>query len=197
MNNTELKSFATLITGLADYYRVQISDAVIRLYWEGLKGYDYKAIESAAIAHMQNPDTGQFMPKIADIKRMMEGTTQDSALLAWSKVDKAIRQIGTYQDVVFDDPIIHRVIADMGGWIKLGDKSEDEWPFVAKEFENRYRGFKSRNEKIEYPQKMIGIANASNQHEGFKQFPPIMIGNTEKAKLVLGDNEIGKLTASK
>ena len=51
----------------------------------------------------------------ADILRMMQGTSLDSALSAWAKVDKAVRRVGTYETIVFDDEIIHRVIHDMSG----------------------------------------------------------------------------------
>jgi hypothetical protein len=34
------------------------------------------------------------------------------------------------------------VISDMGGWVLLGSKGDGDWPFIAKEFENRYRGYR-------------------------------------------------------
>lgn len=180
----ELK-FVTILTGLSDYYGRELSEGVINLYWEGLRQYDLVAVEKAMWEHTQNPDSGQFMPKIADITRVLQGRTQDQASLAWSKVDQAVRRVGTYQDVVFDDPIIHRVIVEMGGWIAFGTKTEDDWPFVAKDFENRYRGYKLRAEKPEYPPALIGIANAQNQLEGKRRMQPVLIGDQNKAKAVL------------
>jgi len=76
--------------------------------------------------HLMNPDTGQFLPKPADIVRMLGGRTLDRALMAWAKVDKAVRQIGTYESVVFDDALIHRVLHEMGGWVGMGQKTENE-----------------------------------------------------------------------
>lgn len=37
-------------------------------------------------------------------------------------------------------------------------------PFVAKEFENRYGGFKSRDEHPEYPAMLIGLATQAVQY---------------------------------
>lgn len=185
MQASDKKRFATLLSGVAEYYGKELSPGVISLYWQGLQQYDIGAVEKALWDHTQNPDNGQFMPKIADITRAMQGRTQDQAAIAWSKVDQAIRRIGTYQDVAFDDPIIHRVIADMGGWIWFGNQIEDEWPFVAKNFENRYRGYKLRGETPEYQPVLIGLANAHNQQEGFRNNPPILIGNQSSAKLVM------------
>lgn len=110
-----------------------------------MKPFDLAAVKDALNRHCVNPDNGQFMPKPADVVKLLQGSSQDGALVAWAKVDRAVRQVGTYSTVVFDDPIIHRVVQDMGGWVALGDKREKEWPFVAKEFENRYRGYPMRS----------------------------------------------------
>lgn len=185
MRDNDKKRFATILTGVADYYGKELSNGVISLYWQGLQQYDIGAVEKALWDHTQNPDNGQFMPKIADLTRAMQGRTQDQAAIAWSKVDQAVRRVGTYQDVVFDDPIIHRVISDMGGWIWFGNQKEDEWPFVAKNFENRYRGYRIRAETPEYSPVLIGMANAYNQKEGFRANPPILIGNQNQAKAVM------------
>jgi hypothetical protein len=189
----DYERFLTVLTGVADYYGKELSEGVISLYWQGLLQYDIEAVEKALWDHTQNPDNGQFMPKIADLTRAMQGRTQDQAAIAWSKVDQAVRRVGTYQDVVFDDPIIHRVIADMGGWIWFGNQVEDEWPFVAKNFENRYRGYKLRGETPEYQPVLIGMANAQNQQNGFRGNPPILIGNQRAANVVMSGGQVGPL----
>lgn len=182
----EKRRFATLMTGIADYYRKELSKVVMALYWEGLRQYDYEAVEKAMWAHTQTPDeAGRWMPMISDLTKMMQGRTQDQAQLAWSKVDKAVRQIGNWRDVAFDDASIHRVIADMGGWIALGVKKEDEWPFVAKEFEARYKGYRMRGEVPDYPPVLIGMANASNGSEGRACESPTLIGDQAKAAAVM------------
>jgi hypothetical protein len=185
MHNNDIDKFFVMLNGISDYYGKQISKGVMRLYWEGLRQYDFEAVEKAFWTHTQNPDTGQFMPKIADVAKYLKGRTTDQASQAWSKVDRAVRMIGTYADVVFDDPIIHRVIEDMGGWIGFGTKTEDEWPFVQNHFENRYRGFVMRGEVPEFQSRMIGIANAQNAVNGFPLNPPILIGNPDKANAIL------------
>lgn len=185
MKSTDKPEFASLMVALAEYYSREVSEGILGMYWQGLEQYEIGAICEALNRHMRNPDSGQFMPKIADIARMLGGSTQDAALQAWAKVDQAVRRVGTYADVAFDDPLIHRVLHDMGGWIALGQKNEDEWPFVAKEFENRYRGFRMRSEAPDYPPVMTGIAGAHNRKAGFDTDPPMLIGNPIKARLVI------------
>lgn len=184
MTPQQLDNFIEVLEAVSEQYSKPLSDGLKGLYWEGLKGYDFEAVSLAFSRHLRNTENGQFMPKIADIVKMLEGSSQDSAFAAWTKVDKAVRQVGTYSTVIFDDPLIHRVISDMGGWMQLGQKQETEWPFVAKEFENRYRGFKSRNEIPEYPKSLTGIFEAHNSKEGFKSQPPVLIGEKEKALMV-------------
>lgn len=185
----EKRRFATLITGLSDYYKSEVSRAVLGIYWEGLRHFSYEAIEKACWAHTQLPDeAGRWMPRNSDIIKMLEGSTVDKAAQAWSKVDRAVRERGTWDDVVFDDPIIHRVIADMGGWISFGTKTEGEkgeWPFVAKEFQTRYRSFRATGQIPEHPLRLSGLANSHNAAGGRPLLPPILIGDIERAKLVI------------
>lgn len=175
--------FAGLITALCDYYDKTASKGVISLYWEGLKQYDYAAIEKAAWSHTQSPDeNGRWMPKISDLNKVLQGSTKDQGAIAWSKVDRAIRTVGTYTDVAFDDALIHRVIQDMGGWVQIGSKSDEEWPFVAKEFETRYRGYRMRDEVPEYPCKLVGFASAQNGSAGLQiDLGTRLIGDEQKA----------------
>lgn len=186
MNTADKSRFVAVLTGIADYYEKTLPASVLGLYWEGLRAYDLAAIEKAMWEHTQSPDeAGRWMPKIADIKQKLEGRTQDQASIAWAKVDSAVRKVGTYRDVVFDDALIHRVISEMGGWIQLGSKGNDEWPFVAKEFENRYRGYRMRAENPEFPPVLIGLANSQNAVNGHKGQEPVLIGDTKKAQDVM------------
>ena len=185
MTDADKPKFFNLIAGVYAFYRQDISDFAGSVWWEAMKPFDLAAVADALNRHCVNPDTGQFMPKPADVVKMLSGSSQDSAMVAWAKVDKSIRQVGTYASVVFDDPIIHRVLHDMGGWVALGTKSERDWPFVAKEFENRYRGYRIRNETPEYPKSLIGIAEAQNNQNGHKSDPPVLVGDARRAKQVL------------
>lgn len=185
MLQADFEAFNALLSAVSELYGKPPSPMMQSLFWGALREYDFTAIRQAFDRHVKNPDTGQFMPKPADVIRMLAGTTQDAALVAWAKVDRTLRQVGPYRDVVFDDPLIHRALADMGGWIPLGEKTDDEWPFVAKEFENRYRGYKLRNETPEYPKILTGIANAQNSVNRKAVEQPMLVGDPIKARQVM------------
>jgi len=181
MQQSDYDDFKVLLESVTQLYGKLLSSDAIVLWWGALKHYDLPAVREGLSRHIQNPDTGQFMPKPADVVRLIGGTTQDSALQAWAKVDKAARGLGPYVSVVFDDPIIHAVLADMGGWTILGNKTEHEWPFVAREFENRYRSYRTLGRIEHYPPVLTGIADLQNESNGLPVSEPVLIGDKEQA----------------
>lgn len=185
MREQDYDAFTSMLDAVAEYYGRPLSTAMVAIYWQGLKDLELSTVRQALTQHVQNPDTGQYMPKIADIRKMIGGTTHDAALVAWTKVDQAVRSVGTYRDVVFDDPIIHRVIYDMGGWISLGSKKEEEWPFVEREFVARYRGYASKRERPVYLPVLTGISNSHNVRHGYPTEPPHLVGDPEQCRAVL------------
>lgn len=191
MQPNDFPAFRELLAGVHDFYTKDLSEFALSVWWEALKPFDYQAVSQAMSRHITNPDTGQYMPKPADVVRLFGGRTQDRALMAWAKVDRAVRSVGTYESVAFDDPLIHRVIHEMGGWVGIGQKSEDEWPFVAKEFENRYRSYAMRGEVPDYPPVLIGISEAHNAQNGQRTDPPRLIGHAETAELVMSGGTDG------
>lgn len=183
MKPNDFDAFAALLKQVAEYYRVELVPGAARLYWQALSTYDFEEVKGALTAHLHNPDTGQFMPKIADVVKLLEGNTLTQAMRAWQKVTRAITSVGTYQSVVFDDAIIHAVIDDMGGWTAIGLISEDELPFRVREFEKRYQSYRLKP-PTEYPRKLCGILEANNTKGGYDIEPPVLIGDQRAARLV-------------
>lgn len=194
MDANDFDDFRDVINSTAELYsKTDLSEFALSLWWKALEHYSFQEVKSGLSRHIRNPDNGQFMPKPADVVRAIGGTSQDNSAHAWSKVDKAVRTVGTYQDVVFDDPYIHAVLDDMGGWIRLGTETEEAWPFIQREFETRYRGLMTRGANPDCPKQLIGITNANNKKNNFKPHPPVLIGNESKARLVLqrGVEQVG------
>jgi len=185
MIDADKPKFFALMADVLAFYGKDFSVFAGGVWWEAMKPYDLRAVADALNRHCVNPDSGQFAPKPADVVKMLAGSTQDAALVAWSKVDRAVREVGTYRSVAFDDPVIHRVVTDMGGWVPLGATNESEWPFVRNEFVNRYRGYRMRSEVPEYLPVMIGITESANSEAGFKSEAPTLIGNPQAAQAVM------------
>ena len=178
--------FVKALVALAEYYGRDLSEGVIQLYWQGLSQYSIDDIEAAIGRHLQNPDTGQWMPKIADVVRMIEGTTQSSAAMAWAKVMRAVGSVGMYQSLAFDDALIHLVIDDLGGWHGICQISEAELPFLQKRFETNYRAYKLRGADVPpHPRYLVGISETLNSAKGYRSDPPRLVGDPFKAQAVL------------
>lgn len=187
MQEHDKKAFAELMVGLGEYYSVEVSRQKMLMYWQGLSCYDLPDVQRAFAQHMRNPGNGRFFPKIADVAEILDGGSKDRAAVAWSKVHNAVRTIGPYQSVVFDDPLIHCVLRDMGGWIALCDVASDKMGYRQNEFERRYAGYATSGIlPDDVPNRMIGEAEGENRARGLlTHIPkPILVGDMEKARQV-------------
>jgi hypothetical protein len=198
MVDDDKKEFAQFMGGMFAVYNKEVSPMLLRIWFEALRQYDLKAVKDALARHLLNPDNGQFLPKPADVVKLIGGTTIDTALEAWSAVDNAVRTVGTYRSVAFADPIIHKVIQDMGGWVALGNKKEDEWAFVAKEFQTRYRGIKTTGQPVDAPAQLTGIAAQQNSVAGIQyKEQPILIGKrNDSIRTIDSTHEVARLSGS-
>lgn len=174
--------FSEILTRTAEMYGTKMQPSLLELWWDVLADFDMPAIRRALTMHLRNPDTGQFMPKPADVIRMLGGTTLDAAQIAWAKVHGAVRRVGSWMDVIFDDPLIHCVLGDMGGWVLLCSTLEDEMPFKAREFENRYRGYARQQAAPQGVPSLTGRINAQNLAEGHLEHlvAPMLVGDPER-----------------
>lgn len=211
MQKSDYDNFVDTWTQAWDLYGKSLSPGAVMLAFNALMRYELKAITQALTAHVNDPDSGQFPPKPADVVRLIDGRKDDRAQAAWTKVEQTARRVGQYETVVFDDPIIHCVIQDMGGWIDLCMTAEDELPFKAREFEKRYQGYLLRGGVEDHAKKLTGRTDQTNQASGFgeQKQTPTLAGNAEKATAVherggdkqpvaftkLGDNEYVKQLA--
>lgn len=181
MNDQDYGQFVAIWSQSYELYNKNPSDGAIEMAFNVLKRFDLEQIKRGLTAHMNDPQQGQFPPKPADVVRQVEGDADSRALTAWSRVDDAIRTVGPYQTVVFDDRITMQVVEDMGGWIDLCSiPNERELEFKRNEFTKRYQGYITRPPQ-EFPAKLIGVDEWKNAE--FPEFKPEpkLIGDQERA----------------
>ena len=184
MQEADKAKFSTLVTEVLAFYRQDVSRFAMSVWWEACKGFDFEQVAKAFNAHALDPERGQFAPKPADLIKALQGTKTDRARMAWGKTFDAMQMVGAYQSVVFDDPVIHCVIEDLGGWTKVCRSDLNELSYLEHRFCEAYRAYSGRTDLV-YPAKLIGEFEAINRHEGRKVAPPTLIGNPEKARQVL------------
>lgn len=181
MIKSEYAQFAAIWTQAYEVYEKKPSDGAIDMAFAALERFDIGDIRRALTAHINDADQGRFTPKPADVVRHIDGDPKSRSLSAWTKVIGAISGCGPWPSVAFDDPIIHVVIEDMGGWIALCEITDKDEPFKRNEFATRYAGYIGRPPET-YPAKLIGMSEAHNagEHAEFVK-PPMLIGDAQKA----------------
>jgi hypothetical protein len=166
-----------VLAALADLYRTKLSKPMLDIWVAAMRPYPLGEIQRALSWHTTHGEAGQFMPKPADIVRHIQGSAADHAMLAWSKTHDAIRLVGPWASPVFDDPLIHVVIRDLGGWIALNAVTSEELPFREREFITRYRSAASRNAIPPRVPRLTGISEAENSRNGKIIAPPTLVGD--------------------
>lgn len=182
----DLDKFSKLIAGVFGMHMRDASNEVIDIYYRALEKYSIEELHTAFSEHVRNPDSGTFIPKPADIIRILEGDSNKKSLEAWVKAYKAISHAGSGATVIFDDPIIHAVIYVLGGWerfcFEVTIKTEK---FIKKDFLEFYKMYLGKD-NFEYPRKLIGRTERINNEKGFldQKLDIHYIGNFPDMKLL-------------
>lgn len=185
MQPSDRENFARILAEVMAYYGKEGSPFLLDVFWTSLKGHEFEDVSRAFTLHARDPDRGQFAPRVADITRLLEGSTSTQGMRAWAKVEQAVKSVGKYRSVTFDDPLIHVVVTEMGGWTNLCCSSIDELPFKARDFERRYAAYRLRRELPGFSPYLIGQHEADNRLNGHeREVRPVLIGDPERASRV-------------
>ncbi len=175
------KLFVNLMTGLCDMYDKRPSEFIFNIYYDALKEFEYSAVE-AAVKKVIATYKYNTLPKPCDILEYLQGTQEDTAMIAWLAVRDAIENYGYYYSISFDDPVISHCIFQMGGWMEISQVLNKDILYVEKEFLELYRLFAKRG--IEKPMKLPGYIEVVNRAKGYIEHIPEVILITTKAKNV-------------
>ena len=196
MQAHEHDEFTAMIVDALAYYRQNVSEFTLHVWTEGCKPYTLEQVNNAMTAHMTDATSGQFAPKVADIVRIISGTTTDRAALAWGKTLDAMGRVGAYTDVVFDDPAIHAAVEDLGGWPKMCRTETKDLSYLQHRFCESHKAYTGRG-TFDYPRRLMGDRSPDHEYEK-KRLPlpkPAIVGNPEKAKQVYLGGELAGKTA--
>lgn len=195
MRDDEQTAFFEIWLATASLYpqSSQPSDEGVRLAFEALRGYEIAQVRQALSAHIRDPEHGMFMPKPGDVVRHISGTGSEQGQAAWAKLERAMRSVGQYETVAFDDPIIHVIVDEMGGWSPLCRTYEDELPFRRAEFVKRYTALQ-RSGVQQWPSRLVGVHETENAAHGFvAHIPePVLIGDQRRAQKTLDSGGAGR-----
>lgn len=184
MQEQDKSKFSKLITDVLAFYRQDASVFALSVWWEACKSFDFEQVSKAINAHAMDAERGQFAPKPADVIRLLQGTKTDRARGAWGKLMEAMQRVGAYQTVAFDDPVIHAVVEDLGGWMALCRSDFDQLSYTEHRFCEAYRAYAGRPD-VAYPATLMGQFELDNRQNGKRVAKPILIGNPVKAQQVI------------
>ena len=180
---THAKEFGIQLAALAETFNKTLSKTAIRIYYEALKPYSFNDVNRALNILVRQ---SKFMPTIAEIVEIIEDKKSPDALAeqAYNKLIRARKEVGAYASIIFDDPIIHRIVEQHGGWPAVCAMSKEEEQFTAfkKNFIQEYKAF-MQDKNFKYPKELAGICAISNNANGFDNYipPPVIFGDEEKA----------------
>lgn len=195
MRIDEMVPFQALLTDVLAYYGKDCSKFTLDVWWGACQNFDYEQVETALKRHATDPDRGRFSPKVADIVRVLQGTSTDRAAIAWGKVHSAMSSVGAYSDVVFDDPAIHAVIEDIGGWPKVCRMEVSELSYLQHRFQEAHRAYTERGQ-FEYMRRLPGDRSPDHDYisRGIPLPRPALVGVRERAIAVLQNGNAGSKT---
>jgi len=168
---------------------VEPTQVVLDSYWKALEDFNIDQVEQSFGYALKSL---QWFPKPVELRNFIEtgpGDVEDIAQIEADKVVGAIRDIGFYESVVFDNPVTMAVIAKgWGGWMKICEMRDDEIKWFRKDFVKIYKAYS--NQGVKQYGHLIGFHEDNN----WEKYPehlrdPILIGDETKAQKILENKE--------
>ena len=160
-----MDSLSQFLNDMFEYYGKPPKSGALRIYRRALEGIQIEQLYNMFDKHIADPDSGQFIPKVADLVKVSSGTKSGNALAAWDKVYRAISEIGPYSTFTLDDPWAMRCIEEIGGFQRLCELTDDDLKFKANEFTKLYESHRAQGKPSDYPSKIKGIVELENKSE--------------------------------
>lgn len=179
MKNEDKRAFFDLMMAAGEVYGREVTQPMAAIYFSALANVSIEQVQEAMMAHMQNPDSGQFFPKPADLIKQMTGTTkqqdaaiEDKAAIAWACIERDIRRIGSYGTLKLDDKQALATVKAMGGWQSICQTETSKMEWKRKEFIRMYETFE-RMPLDALPSSLPGLVELSE----VKRSGPVALNN--------------------
>jgi len=178
------KKFKEMMAVAGEVFDKQISESLVKIYWQTLKKYSDEQVEKA-FGDILTTKTMKIFPLPGELVQAIEGSSTDKAQQAWMLFNNTMRTTGTWQSVKFTDPVIHTVVVSLGGWTILGKMDESEWPFIQARFIKEYEQARRRNTHPEY---LAGENEMANFALGYTDNieKPVLVGPDDKIMIAEG-----------
>ena len=171
---TRKREIVTIVTMLAEAMNKSVTPETFAIWEIGLAGIELAAIKRAVELWVKR---SRFMPTPADIREMAgEIRPDDRAQQAWIIVERAVRRVGAYKTVSFDDIAINATLRSLGGWVRVCETEGVEFDtHLRREFMKTYASLCSSGVGQEHGAPLPGILDRENAKTGYPAQPPLKI----------------------
>lgn len=175
MTRDDVRRFSVVMTGMAETFGSPLSDAGLEIRFAALAEYSIEQVEQACVACIKSRQYSS-MPTVAEIiDHIGGGRVEDRAEVEAARVVMAVKDLGSYRNVVFDDPTTMAVIdGGFGGWVNLcAELMEDQVKFFLRDFARMYCSYARRGVK------------SGGVLEGRGAGHPVFVGDGERCRAVM------------
>lgn len=184
MNNSDRREFGEMWRAVRAEYGQEVTKTGLSLAFAVLERFTLEEVKAGIAMHMSDTNNGQYKIQTAHVIANIEGRGDERAGVAWSKLYRAIGAVGSYADVVFDDAIIHAIVENEGGWVKVCLMVEDDLKYMQARFHKQYVQLVSKSGVFSYPKILSGTINLDRKSRGLELDPPATIGEVNQCRLV-------------
>lgn len=187
--------FEITFLAMCEMYDKEVSKPLTKLYFSvleaaGLSDEDFQR----AVAHVMATHKYASLPKPAEIIECVAGSPDDAAIIAIQKLESAMRDIGGYDSIAFDDPVLHVLVSGAeGGWPGLCQMTIEDWKFERMRLIKSYKAFAGRR-LPDNTDHLVGIHESDNGGR-FPDWKPTIhyIGEHKVKQIARDEREIEKL----
>ena len=151
----------------------------IEVYYSLLKHLTVEQLK-AGLERMFRARVYSNIPMPAEIIEYCEDKKdiESQALLQREELKNAIYKISMYDSVAFSDPVQHKIIEALGGWIKAHTKTREELDnFFKFEYVKMYKAYSTKGTG-QIPLVLTGMHDALNNVADVK--PKLVVGDSER-----------------
>lgn len=195
MMQQDLPRFASSLMAMATVFDKAVTPQITEIYFRALDKFTADEVEQGI---SKACSTLKFFPKPVELIECItggSGNLADRAMIEACRVLEAVKSIGTYSTVCFDDPITQAVIVQQfGGWAKFSEMREENEKWFVKDFSAGYQAFARQN--VRHYGALPGISHGQNALTGReREEKPVYIGDVQKAKAIHAQGKLTELPA--
>jgi hypothetical protein len=156
MTPTETPRLAQLLAVLAEAFGEPVSELRAEAYFLALEDVPMDALERVGRQALNL----RFFPRPADLRRLVEGSSEHAAELAWLGVLREVRRVGYTGEPELEAATLETIQGLWGSWARLCQTLPGEGPELlgwAKQFRGSYGATRERLERPE----LIGRTEAT------------------------------------